>query len=144
MTLLQYKYLAPLGVPIFLSAISIMAKKAARARIRAGWDRHDFYMGIDQTIASLAIPLVNLLDIIGRYRSANSVPSTVWKLLLSNVGALLLTFFLLFVVLSFHQDHESKADEASTQELFWVGLLANVIGFGLLFAWVTLIPSVGS
>jgi len=57
-----------------------------------------------------------------------------------NVGAALITLISLLFVVSLHQDWESKTKERPKLSFFWLILVSNVIGFGLLAAVVILIP----
>lgn len=141
MSLFQYKYLASLCVPIFVCGLTVLAKKIARARIEPGWKRQDLYLGIDQTIAAFAVATVNVLDFLDPIRLANSIDPKTWKALLANGGTLLGCIIFLFLVLSFHLEHESNNDSPSGKEIFWVGAVSNAIGFGLLFATVLLLPT---
>jgi hypothetical protein len=73
----------------------------------------------------------------------SAITASTWKALLVNGGALLGAIFLLFVVLSLHQDYESKSGTLlQPGEIFWVGVVSNVVGFGLLFACATMLPRI--
>jgi hypothetical protein len=127
-------------VPIFISGVTLFAKKlASRERL----NRHHFYFGIDQTIAALSIPIVNGIDMLNPKHEVSAITASTWKALLVNGGALLGAIFLLFVVLSLHQDYESKSGTLlQPGEIFWVGVVSNVVGFGLLFACATMLPRI--
>ena len=107
---MQPKYITAIGIPIYLAALTIMAKKLARARREPRFKRNDFYMGIDQTIAAFAIPggnLVSLMINISKHiKAALPVDSVTLVGLLLNVGTVVIGFIFLFLVLSFHQDFE--------------------------------------
>lgn len=134
MPLLKYRHIGALAVPIILAIVSITARKVAR-RSR-GWVRNDFYAGIDLTIAALAILIANIYDFLDpdRFTLANRTP------LLMNVSGGIIGGILVLFVVSLHQDYESKGKVKIPNEVFWVGFVANVIGFGVLFVAAVFMP----
>jgi hypothetical protein len=131
---MQYRHVGALGIPIVLALVTIIAKKLARRE--RGFIRNDFYLGVDLTVASLSILLANVYDLFDPQQFGAGIRS---PLLLNGAGAAIASVFLLFVV-SLHQDYESKGSVKFPNESFWVGFLANMIGFGLLFSSAVFMP----
>jgi len=130
----HYRFIPGLGVPIVVTIIGIMAKKLARGK---PWERSHFYLGTELTLAAFAAALLNLGDLI----KPDAPPLANLPTLVGlNVGAAIITLILLLFVLSLHQDWESKTIERPKTSFFWLILVSNMIGFGLLAAVVILVP----
>ena len=130
----QYRFIPGLGVPVVVTVLGVFAKRFARSQV---WDRSHFYLGTELTLAALAASLVNLGDIL---RPDVSSPANLKKLVGLDVLWAVITFILLFFVISLHQQWEPKTTLRPNASFFWLNLISNVIGFGLLAAVVILIP----
>lgn len=130
----HYRFIPGIGVPLIVTVIGIFSKKLARGK---RWERSHFYSGTELTLAAMAAALLNLGDLI---KPDATPPANLMTLVGLNVGAALITLISLLFVVSLHQDWESKTKERPKLSFFWLILVSNVIGFGLLAAVVILIP----
>jgi len=114
----------------------LLAGACARKLIRGkGWERHDFYLGVEFCLAALSAGLANLSAIAARASDA----SVDTGLALSLMAFFIATcFLLLLIVMSIHQDWAERGGRNRLTEIAWLGLISNVIGLGLLAAFVFL------
>ncbi len=130
--------LAALGDPI-IAAISIplvmlMTGACARKLIRGdGWKRHDFYLGVEFSLAALTAGLANLSAIAAR---PDTTPAESGRALTLIALFLASCFLFLLIVMSIHQDRTPEINQSPTKEILWLGLVSNVIGLGLLAVFV--------
>jgi hypothetical protein len=122
------------GIPIVLIVSGALAKKLVRG---SNWQRSDFYLGVELSLAAMASALVYVFDLAKLTSSAATVPGLPHKIA-ATASFLALCFFLLLWVLSTHQDWERRSQNPRGQ-LVWLGLLANIVGAGLLAAFVLLV-----
>jgi uncharacterized membrane protein len=96
-----------------------------------GWIRSDFYRGLDLAMTAFGLGVVHCYDL--RKLGATELLSN--ASFAAKVGAaatfVLIAFCVLLVVLSIHQDWQSRDDHPRGQ-LIWLGLIANSVGFALL------------
>lgn len=106
-------------VPSIFILIGSLGKKLVRG---AGWERKDFFFGIELCLAAISGVLTKLFD-------TNNDPTN-----FSNIGLFIAICFGLFMyVLSLHQEHEGGTPK---EEYTWLTLIANIIGIGLMFYFV--------
>ena len=123
-----------LGVPtVFLLAGALAKKLVWRT---GGWEAADFYLGIEATLAAMAAGFVNIFDLV-------RVPSTLHQpidgLRLAGTGGfLVVTFLLLLLLLSIHQDWENSRANPLRQKI-WLGVVSNVIGLTLMGGFIVMI-----
>lgn len=145
---IPYNWVTGIGVPVILTMIGVIGKKLARGNATSsGFKRQDFYLGPELTLAAVSSALLNIFDILKPMRT-----TTLSRMaLLSNIIIGFMGIVLFMWVLSFHQDWESngavieaanpaKPGKSVKMELFWLLLVCNVVGFGLLLAGIILIP----
>lgn len=126
----------PAVVAVLIPTILLMAGAFAKRLVRAtGWKWQDFYLGVEFALAAISSALLYIFDLV-RDLGNQSAPYVKDKL---SVTALFLcvTFLLLLYVLSVHQDWEKKVD--SWIKRLRLGVEANLIGAGLLAAFVLLV-----
>ncbi|NES05844.1 MAG: hypothetical protein F6K22_25355 [Okeania sp. SIO2F4] len=107
-------------IPLVVILIGSIAKKLARG---SGWQRQDFFWGIELTLSSISGGLTLLfesnIDAPNNYR---------------NTGIFLLLSLILFVlILSFHQDYQNTTPK---KEYLWLIGFSNIIGIGLMTIFV--------
>lgn len=129
----MFNYIAPLAVPIAFLLIGAFAKKLVRG---SGWLASDFYLGVELTLAALASSLVFLLEL----SSQSSLQSIQEKALVS-AFYIITNFFLLFYVMTIHQDWKQRPHNLRGQH-FWMGGVSNLIGASLLAGFVIVVKGV--
>lgn len=133
--MLSNRYVVSIGVPVILLLAGSLAKKLTRG---PGWKQEDFYLGVEFTLAALSSSLMYVVDL-GGAPPPHPAPD-VSKLVSAGVFSIV-TFVLLLVVLSFHQDWEVAERRGRSQ--FWILVVfCNFVGFGLLAAFTLMIKGV--
>ncbi len=141
-TLITNPYTVAVGVPSILLFSGALAKKLVRG---SEWERRDFFLGVEFTLAAMSSALVYLFDLAKDMNKAISDPSinsasTSIKLTVTAVFVAF-TFFLLLWVLSTHQDWEKPGVNAKKQ--FWrLCILSNLIGSGLMAVFILVVKGV--
>ena len=125
-----------IGIPLMLICCGAFAKKLVRG---PDWERADFYLGVELTLASLTSAFVYVFDLV---QIANEKPfETVYYKMLATASFLVVCFFLLLIVLTIHQDW-TKRNLNQMGQFVWLVIVANLIGAGLLAAFVLLVKGV--
>jgi hypothetical protein len=124
-----------LGIPVVLIISGALAKKLVRG---SDWQRSDFYLGVELSLAAMASALVYVFDLAKLMSSQPVTEPGLPQKIAATASFLALCFFLLLWVLSTHQDWERRSQNPRGQ-LVWLGLLANIVGAGLLAAFVLLV-----
>jgi hypothetical protein len=114
------------------------AKKLVRG---STWQRSDFYLGVELSLASMASALVYVFDLAKVTNAATPGAPPVDNKIAATVSFLALCFFLLLWVLSTHQDWERRSQNPKGQ-FIWLGVITNLVGAGLLAAFVLLVKGV--
>lgn len=127
-------YIIALTVPLAFILLGALAKKLVRG---SGWARGDFFLGVELALAALASSLVFILEL-----SSSEATDAIRDKTLTAGFYTITNFFLLFVVMSLHQDWEKKVQDKTGQSV-WLGGVSNVIGAGLLAGFVLLVKGVG-
>lgn len=128
--MLTNPYITAIVIPIVLILCSAVAKKLVRG---SGWQRSDFFLGVELSLAAMASGLVNFLDLSRPALSGNS-PLSPQKTTETAVFVAL-CFFLLLWVLSTHQDWERRP-QSPVGQIIWLGVISNLIGAGLMIAFI--------
>jgi hypothetical protein len=123
-------YITAIVIPLVLILCSAVAKKLVRG---SAWQRSDFFLGVELSLAAMAAGLVNFLDLT-KPALLGSVPLSPQKTTETAVFVAI-CFFLLLWVLSTHQDWERRPQSA-TGQLIWLGAISNLIGAGLMIAFI--------
>ena len=131
------KYIYAIGIPILLICCGAVARKLVRG---SNWQFDDFYLGVELALAAMASALVYLYDLSKIKRISAEVTNISDKLSATAVF-LALCFFLLLWILSTHQDWEKRSQNRGGQFLM-LGIIANLIGVGLIAIFVLLIKGV--
>lgn len=135
MRLLLNPYFVAVVIPIVLLLCGAFARKLVRGTT---WEKKDFYLGVEFTLAALSAALVNLFDLAKAMQQ--SKPSVVLSTQLAATAVFAcVTFFSLLWVLSTHQDWEKNDGSGQFLRL---GILANIVGSGLMCAFVLIVKGV--
>lgn len=129
-------YLIALGIPVILLFSGAFAKKLVRG---TNWQRSDFFLGVEFTLAAMSSALVNVFDLAKNGTPLGTASGS--NRIVASTAFLALCFFLLLWVLSVHQDWEQRSHNRGGQ-LFWLGVVANLVGAGLLAVFILLIKGV--
>jgi hypothetical protein len=130
-----YRYQVGLIVPLVTLAIGIVGKKIARG---AGWERTDFYIGTELSLAGVSGALVNLFDLLKEDRTIGLLER---KLLGGNVAIVLLGLLLFYIALSLHQDFGPSTGKSTKKQLFFLLGISNLVGlFTLIGALLLMAP----
>jgi len=139
--MLSNRYFIALVVPLLLLGAGALAKKLVRGTT---WERTDFYLGLEATLAALSSGLIHLFELAA---PAAAVPQT-GQVTQESTSGLVLTisfvavaFFCLLWVMSTHQDWE-KSTVPRGKQILRLGVLANCVGLGLIAAYVIMIKGV--
>ena len=131
----HFRYIPGLAIPLAVTLLGILAKKTAG---REDWKRSHFYLGTELTLAALAAAFLNFADLI---KPGSKVTPDFQNLVGLNAAAAFMSFILLMLVISLHQDWEPRAAERPKLSFFWLICVSNMIGFGLLAVVVILVPA---
>src|SRR3954449_5424319 len=112
MKVLLNPYFVAVAIPFILLLCGAFARKLVRG---TAWERRDFYLGVEFTLAALSSALVNLFDLAKEMQQSQSTtvtraiqqsqPATILSSqLAATAGFACVTFFILLWVLSAHQD----------------------------------------
>lgn len=138
MRTLTNPYLIALGIPLILILSGALARKLVRG---SEWQRADFFLGVELSLAAMASALVYVFDL-ARLTTADAAPTpSVSERMVATASFLALCFFLLLWVLSAHQDWEKRVQNPNGQFL-WLAIIANLVGAGLLAAFVLFVKGV--
>lgn len=143
------KYIIAILVPILLSVCSAVAKKLVRG---SPWQRTDFFFGIDLSLASLAAALVNIFDVQSSKKylellrrldkvGAENYPEIIAQKTNATACFIVVCFFLLLWIMSTHQDWEKRTQDKVAQ-ILWLGVVSNIVGFGLMFTFILLVKGI--
>jgi len=131
-------YLIALGIPLILIFSGALAKKLVRG---SEWQRADFFLGVELSLAAMASALVYVFDLARLTTADKAALPTVSERMIATASFLALCFFLLLWVLSVHQDWEKRVQNQNGQ-FVWLAIIANLIGAGLLAAFVLFVKGV--
>jgi hypothetical protein len=130
--MLTNRYVVSIGIPTILLLAGALAKKLARG---PGWKQEDFYLGVEFTLAALSSSLMYVVEL---GSAPGAAASTDLSRFVSAGVFSIVTFVLLLVVLSFHQDWDTPERRGPPQ--FWILVVfCNFVGFGLLAAFTLMI-----
>lgn len=136
--MLIHRYLIAIGIPVVLLLSGSVAKKLVRG---TGWQRQDFFLGVQFTLAAMSAALVYLMDLAKLYSLPNPNLLNIVQQLVTSGGYLVLNYFLLLWVMSIHQDWERKNDNTKGQ-IIWLGIISNIIGAGLIIIFIIVVKGV--
>jgi len=136
--MLANPYLIALGIPLILIFSGALAKKLVRG---SGWQRADFFLGVELSLAAMASALVYVFDLARLATPGTPSLPSVSQRMMATASFLALCFFLLLWVLSVHQDWEKRVQNPNGQ-FVWLAIIANLVGAGLLAAFVLFVKGI--
>lgn len=119
-------------------ASGAFAKKLVRG---SSWERFDFFLGVEFTLAAMSSALIYVVDLVKLGSNNPTIPNVLMNKIAATTAFIALTFFLLLWILSMHQDWQKRNNNPRGQ-IFWLGIVANTIGAGLLATFVLLIKGI--
>src|SRR5947207_5279141 len=128
--MLTNPYVLALGIPVILIVAGALAKKLVRG---STWQRSDFFLGVELSLAAMASGLVNFLDL-SKPALTGAAPLSPQKTTETAVYVAI-CFFLLLWVLSTHQDWERRPQSPKGQ-FICLGVISNLVGAGLMVACI--------
>ena len=139
MLLLTNRFFIALIIPMALLFCGAFAKKLVGA---SPWKREYFYLGVEFTLAALSSALLFVFDIAKSIVQGKPPGLISWDQQLAlTTSFTAITFFLLLVVLSIHQDWESKS-KRRREQIIWLCVISNLIGAGLFAGFVLLVKGI--
>ncbi len=105
----------------------------------SGWEKSDFFLGVELALAAITLALVNFIDLSKdtQKKSTSLDPNTIQ----SNALFMLIGMGLLLFVLTMHQDWEKKTKSPKGQ-VFWLGIVCNLFGAFLMISFIILVKGV--
>lgn len=130
------------AIPLILLLLKPLTKKLVRGPASPlSWN--DYYLGVDFMYGTLSSALV-YAGALWRRRQATTVNNPTDDQLMSASAFVFIAFLLLIVVLCLHQEFEPRRrggrDERSRR--LWLGAFGNLLGAGMLVAFVLLVQGV--
>jgi hypothetical protein len=136
--LLNNPYAIAIGIPVILLLSGALAKKLVRG---SDWERFDFFLGVEFTLAAMSSALIYVFDLVKLGSQPNVGISSLMSKFAATATFIAVTFFFLLWVLSLHQDWTKRNDNPRGQTIR-LGIIANLVGAGLLAAFVLLVKGV--
>ena len=134
--MLANPYITAIVVPLILILCSAVAKKLVRG---STWQRSDFFLGVELSLAAMAAGLVHFLDLT-KPAMTNAAQLSPQKTTETAVFVAI-CFFLLLWILSTHQDWEKRPQNARGQ-VIWLGIISNLVGAGLMVAFILYVKGI--
>ena len=130
-------------IALLVPALLFLAGGFGKKLVRRGtdWHRKDWYLGVDAALAAMSAALINIFEI---SRSKKLLPAQASQYDAQQTATavfLAVSFFLLLYVLGVHQNWESR-DDNPTGQRFWLLVVSNFIGLGLMFLFVLVVKGV--
>jgi hypothetical protein len=130
------RYLIALIVPLALLFCGAFAKKLVRG---TGWERKDFYLGVELTLAAMSSGMLYFFELVQPGPSGTSNTPSPEKITVTALFVIV-CFFLLLLVLSMHQDWEKSTD--IKRQIGTLGVFSNGLGVGLVCSFALLVKVV--
>jgi len=130
-------YVVAVGIPAIFLIVGALAKKLVR---HTGFQREDFYMGAEATLAALSTGLINITDLVHQLQTSAANTAALGENIAGSTIFVGLTFIALLFILALQQSW-AKA-KPTWKEMLLLGVASNIIGIGLLFASIVLVKGV--
>lgn len=137
--LLTNPFFIALVIPMALLFCGAFAKKLVKA---SPWKREYFFLGVEFTLAALSSALLYIFDIardLSQGVQTALIPA--YQRLTVTASYISITFCLLLVVLSIHQEWESKENK-KREQIIWLCIICNLLGAGLIAGFVLLVKGI--
>lgn len=136
--MLTNPFATALVVPLLFIACGAFAKKLARG---SGWQRSDFFLGVELCLAAMAVALIYGLELAKLPVNQPDTATSVTQKAASTAAYLALCFFILLWILTIHQDWVKRTQNPRMQFVLLV-IVTNLVGAGLLAAFVVFVIGV--
>ena len=93
------------------------------------------------TLAAMSSALIYVSDLVKLGSDNSTIPKGLMNKFAATAAFIALAFFLLLWILSTHQDWQRRNNNPRGQ-IFWLGVIANIIGAGLLATFVLLVKGI--
>jgi hypothetical protein len=131
-------YLVALAIPLLLLFSGALAKKLVRG---GGWKTTDFFLGVELALTSLGSAMVHLYDLQKTASKSSQTAASLPGKLVETSLFLAISFFLLFWILSTHQDWEGR-NQNPVGQILWLGIGGNLVGILLYASFVMLVKGI--
>jgi hypothetical protein len=131
-------YLVAIGIPVVFLIMSGLSKKIIRGR---GWDRKDFYLGIESTLAAISTQLVYIFDIVKLGNSPSGLTKDLLEKLTYTSLFFALSILVLMAVLIIHQEWDNRNNNRTGQIVMLI-VINNLLGAGLLIGFILAIKGI--
>ena len=134
-------YVVGFIIPLLLLVVSSFIKKIVRG---STWKNEDFFLGIELVLAAITSNLVYFYDVTKSMSKTSTSEFVALAFLAKKLSAstsfVCVTFFLLFVVISIHQEWQQSSN--SKGRMLRLGFVCNILGFSLLFFFIAFVKGV--
>lgn len=131
------RYIVAIFVPLLLFFCGAFAKKLVRGTT---WERRDFFLGVELTLAAMSSGLIYFFELV-KFTPNGIVGSPNPEKVAETAIFVALCFFLLFWVLSTHQDWE-KVPPSTKGQFSRLVVFSNFVGAGLLCAFALIVKGI--
>jgi hypothetical protein len=129
-------FFTALVVPLALLFCGSLSKKIVRG---TNWERKDFFMGVEFTLAALSSALLYIFDLANGLSAADQIQSIGLKLAITT-SFIAITFCSLFIVIALHQEYE--VSKSRRKQIIYLCLISNLVGAGLIAGFVLLVKGI--
>lgn len=144
--LLINSYIVGFLIPLLFLIAGSFIKKIVRG---SGWQREDFYLGIELVLSTITSNFIYFYDITKELSKAPTLPSgslnplvdLLTKKLNASTSFICVTFFFLLAIMSIHQEWQLNRTNSKGQFLR-LGVVCNVLGFIILFLFIAVVKGV--
>ena len=136
--LLISPYTVGIVIPLLLLFSSFFIKKLVRG---SNWQKEDFYLGVELSLATVTSNLVYFYDLAKEVVITTNPSIVLYSKLTASTSFICVTFFILFLIMSLHQDWQHQNADPRGQWLR-LGILSNIMGCSLLFLFIAVIKGV--
>lgn len=131
--LLRDNWFLGLGIPVAFLFVGSLGKRLVRPE--TGPRREDFYFGVELVLAALSGALIHTYDLAGG--GWDSPPGSAVAAIAVFITLTILGFMIILVL---QKEYKNLPDENRKEQIFWLAGVSNLIGIGLLFTLVYVVP----
>ncbi len=141
------RYFIAVGIPFLLILLGAISRKLIRS---TAWEREDFFLGVDLSIAAISSGLIYISDLIAAKAASAGCATTACRDLLAtaderlmaDAGFLVVALVAFLSLLAIHQDQARNTGNPRKQMLL-LGGVSNAIGVGLFIAFIIIVKGIG-
>ena len=121
--------------PIGLMIINSFSRKLIRS---TKFEIADFFLGVDAIISSITAEVLKLLEIFIYFQNNNVLLEHEFRITIIFIP---ISFFFLFLVITFHQEEEAKKD-INFRKILFLLIFSNLIGIAIMSIYVLLLEGI--